>query len=125
MAATAASARPSFRLTSSSSSAVALGSMVERSGEDFQKTLQAAGDTTVVVDFYAEMLSPILSKAVASNGKTFVVKLNVDDNPNIASQYEIMSLPTVAAFKNGKIVDSFIGLRNEAAVVSFIDNVTK
>ncbi|KAJ1556810.1 hypothetical protein HK405_001753, partial [Cladochytrium tenue] len=88
MAATAASARPSFRLTSSSSSAVTLGSMVERSGDDFQKTLQAAGDTTVVVDFYAEMLSPILSKAVASNGKTFVVKLNVDDNPNIASQYE-------------------------------------
>ncbi|KAI9337058.1 thioredoxin-like protein [Zopfochytrium polystomum] len=105
--------------------------MVERTTADFAETLKAAGDTPVIVDFYADwcgpcrMLSPILAKAVADNKKTFVVKLNVDESPEVAQQYQIMSLPTVAAIKNGKVVDSFVGLRNEAAVKAFLDSATK
>ncbi|KAJ3114627.1 thioredoxin 2 [Nowakowskiella sp. JEL0407] len=81
-------------------------------------------DTVVIVDFYAELLEPILKKAVKDNGKTILVKVNIDENVEIAAEYSIVSLPTVAAFKNGELVDSFVGSRDFASVKSFIDKAT-
>jgi thioredoxin 1 len=56
------------------------------------------------------MVGPIIEELAASfTGKVKVGKLNTDDNPNIASRYGIMSIPTVLLFKNGEIVDRIVG----------------
>ncbi|KAJ3013651.1 thioredoxin 2 [Thoreauomyces humboldtii] len=95
-----------------------------------QRTLEAAGDTPVVVDFHAPWCGPCnvisepLKQAVHDNGKTFLFKINVDDQSRSAAKYEIASLPTVAIFKNGKIVDHFAGTRSEAAIRAFVDKNT-
>ena len=72
--------------------------------------------TPVLVDFWAEwcgpckMLSPTVEQLSKDfDGKAKVVKVNVDDNQNLAAKYGIMSIPTIIIFKDGKIVEQFIG----------------
>ena len=73
-------------------------------------------DIPVLVDFWAEwcapcqMVAPTI-KAIAEEyqGKLKVCKLNVDEDPKMSSKYEVMSIPTLAIFKNGNIVDKVIG----------------
>lgn len=73
-------------------------------------------DKPVLVDFWAawcgpcKMVSPIIDQlAEQYAGKVKVVKLNVDENPEIAGQYNIMSIPSVYLFNNGKHVDGIVG----------------
>jgi thioredoxin 1 len=73
-------------------------------------------DTPVLVDFWAEwcgpckMLSPTIEQLSKDfEGKAKVVKINVDENQNLAAKYGIMSIPTIIIFKDGKIVEQFIG----------------
>jgi len=75
-------------------------------------------DKLVLVDFWAEwcgpckMLTPTLEQLSSEYGDKIVVgKVNVDDNQQLASQYGIMSIPTVMIFKDGKIVEQFIGVQ--------------
>ncbi|KAI8853352.1 thioredoxin-like protein [Chytridium lagenaria] len=115
----------------STNTTIPLGSVVEAGDKTFDKVLSDAADTTVIVDFYADwcppckMLAPVLTKAVKENGKTFMVKVNVDESQGVAEKYEIASLPTVAAFKNAKIIDKFIGFLGEKETRAFVDRVSK
>ncbi len=75
-------------------------------------------DKPVLVDFWAEwcmpclMLTPIIDELHKEyEGKIKVGKLNVDENRATASQYGVMSIPTVKLFKDGKIVKEFIGVQ--------------
>jgi thioredoxin 1 len=70
----------------------------------------------VVVDFWAEwcgpcrMIAPALEEiASAMNGKVKIVKLNVDENPEVAGKYGIMSIPTLMLFKNGQLASRQVG----------------
>jgi thioredoxin 1 len=70
----------------------------------------------VMVDFWApwcgpcRMVSPVIEKLAGKySGKVKVVKVNVDDNQELAMKYNIMSIPTVMIFKGGKAVDQAIG----------------
>lgn len=66
------------------------------------------------------MLGPVLTKTVAANPQVTLVKINVDDNQEIAAKYKIAALPTVSAFNAGKVVDSFVGMRSPPAVEQFV-----
>lgn len=86
-------------------------------GTDFnfdQEVLQS--DTPVLVDFWApwcgpcRIVSPIVEQiADEYQGKLKVVKLNTDENQNVAIQYGIRSIPTLGIFKDGQVVDAVIG----------------
>jgi len=89
--------------------------------------LEASRATPVIVDFWApwcgpcKTLGPQLEAAVnAANGAVKMVKINIDENPEIAQQLRIQSIPTVYAFKNGQPVDGFMGAIPESQLKAFV-----
>jgi thioredoxin 1 len=81
----------------------------------------------VVVDFWAEwcgpcrMIAPALEEIAEQLGdKVKIVKLNVDENPNIAAKYGIMSIPTLMMFKNGEIASRQVGAAPKQKLAQWI-----
>jgi thioredoxin 1 len=77
-------------------------------------------DKTVLVDFWAtwcgpcQMMGPIIEElSKEMEGKVKIGKLEVDSNPETSGKYEIMSVPSLKIFKNGKVVKEFTGLQNK------------
>ena len=92
--------------------------------------LEASRSVPVLVDFWApwcgpcRQLTPVLEKAVrAAKGKVKLVKMNIDDHPQIPGQLGIQSIPAVIAFKNGQPLDGFMGALPESQVAAFIERV--
>jgi putative thioredoxin len=92
--------------------------------------LEASRKVPVLVDFWApwcgpcKQLTPVLEKAVRqAKGKVRLVKMNIDDHPQIAGQLGIQSIPAVIAFKNGQPLDGFMGALPESQVMAFIERV--
>lgn len=84
----------------------------------------------VLVDFWAEWchpcksLSPILEKLVAeANGALRLAKVNIDQNPNLARQYNVRSIPTVKAFIEGQVGGEFVGAQPEGRIREFISKL--
>lgn len=87
-----------------------------------------AGDTPVLVDFWAEwcspcrMIAPTVEKIAANHGgKITVAKLNVDENPDTAMRYEVMSIPTLIVYQGGSERKRIVGARPEQAILAEID----
>src|SRR5580704_615072 len=90
------------------------------------EVVDASFDQPVIVDFWApwcgpcKQLGPILERVVrGANGAVRMVKLNIDENPKIAQQMRIQSIPAVYAFKDGRPVDGFVGAQPESQVKHF------
>jgi thioredoxin 1 len=83
----------------------------------------------VVVDFWAEwcgpckMIAPSLEElAVEFAGKVKVAKLNIDENPELAAQFGVRSIPTLAMFKAGEVADIKVGAAPKTALSSWISS---
>src|SRR5512135_570465 len=96
--------------------------------KDFMRdVVDASREVPVLVDFWApwcgpcKQLTPILEKAVrAAKGAVRLVKLNIDEHPQIAGQMGVQSIPAVFAFQDGRPVDGFTGALPESRLKAFI-----
>lgn len=95
-----------------------------------QDVVEASNDTPVLVDFWApwcgpcKSLTPVLEKVVNSeNGKVKLVKINIDENPGIAGQMGVRSIPAVFAFDKGRPVNGFQGALPESQIRQFIGSI--
>jgi thioredoxin 1 len=90
----------------------------------FDEEIAGSSADVVIVDFWAEwcgpckMIAPILEEiATEQAGKLTVAKLNVDDNPDAARRYEVMSIPTLIVFKDGQPVRRLIGAKGKGQLL--------
>ena len=100
---------------------------INLTNENYESFINSS--TPVVVDFWAtwcgpcKMVSPVIEDlANEFEGKTSVCKVNVDEMPDLASNYKIMSIPTVMIFKNGEIIDKAVGVRTKEEYQNMIKN---
>jgi putative thioredoxin len=108
-----------------------LGMTVDVSDATFQtEVLDRSESTPVVVDLWApwcgpcRTLGPILEKVIdETEGKVVLVKVNVDENPQVSNAFRVQGIPAVYALAGGKVVDGFVGAQGEPAVKAFVDGL--
>ncbi len=103
---------------------------VKEIGQDSFDQEVLNSSTPVLVDFWApwcgpcKMVAPVLEEIASDyEGRLKVVKVNVDDNPDLASQQGIMSIPTLKLYREGDEVQSFVGAQSKDSLVGQIEEL--
>lgn len=101
-------------------------SIVSINSNNFESEVLNA-DSVVLVDFWADwcgpckMLAPILEEIAKEREDIKICKVNVDEENELAIKYNIMSIPTIIAFKNGDILKRVVGVQSKQAILSILD----
>jgi thioredoxin 1 len=92
--------------------------------------LIGSADEPVIVDFWAEwcgpckMIAPILDEIAAEHaGKIQVAKINVDDNPDVARRFDVMSIPTLIVFQDGQPTKRLVGAKGKGQLLNELDDI--
>lgn len=100
--------------------------IVKGNSENFEtEVLQAEGP--VLVDFWAEwcgpcqMLAPILEQVSAEHPEYAICKVNVDEEPQLQQQYQVMNIPYLLVFKGGKVVKEIVGLQSKDDILEMLE----
>ena len=84
-------------------------------------------DKKVLVDFYADwcgpcrMVSPFVEEIAQENPQYLVAKVNVDDEPELASRFGVSSIPMLVVLKDGKVINQSVGARPKAQILSMLN----
>ena len=93
--------------------------------KDFEKEVLQS-DKPVIVDFYAtwcgpcKMLAPIMEEIEKENTNIKICKIDIDEESDLASEYQIMSVPTLIAIKNGTVVNTLVGVRDKQEILEML-----
>jgi thioredoxin 1 len=100
-------------------------SVLQISNANFETEVLRA-DRPVLVDFWASwcgpcrMVAPVVEEIAAEHPEVKVCKINVDEQPQLAAQCGIMSIPTLLVFKDGKVANEMVGARPKADIVAML-----
>ena len=95
--------------------------------DTFNETIESATNT-IIIDFYADwcvpckMITPILEEFAAEKGDAVsIYKVNIDENPELASQFSVMTIPNLISFKDGKLYKTVIGVQPKSAIQDLME----
>lgn len=104
-----------------------MSNVLHATNENF-KELVLKAEKPVLVDFWAEwcgpckMIAPVLDELSVEKQNVTIVKVNVDENPEIAKKYGVRGIPTLALFVNGEVEGTKVGAVTKSALNTFIDS---
>lgn len=94
--------------------------------ENFESEVMNS-DKPVLLDFWAswcgpcKMVSPVIDEIAGEVTNAKVGKINVDEQPELASKFKVMSIPTLAVIKGGKVVNTSVGAKHKSAILSMLN----
>ena len=98
-------------------------SVLKITGENFESEVLKS-EKPVILDFYADwcgpckMMSPVIDEIAEELGEVVKVgKINIDENPEFAEKYGIMSIPTIIIMKNGEVATTFVGVTDKDKII--------
>lgn len=100
-------------------------SVIHITNHNFQEEVLQS-DRPVLLDFWAswcgpcQMVSPIIDEIANERSDIKVGKINVDEQPELAAQFRIMSIPTLVAIKDGKVVHQVVGVRSKSQILAML-----
>ena len=102
-------------------------SLIHVNNQNFESV--KTSEKPVLLDFYADwcgpcrMVSPIVEEIAAENPQYLIGKINVDKEPELAQQFKVLSIPTLAVIKNGAVINRSVGARPKTEILAMLESV--